>query len=327
MKIVSQHKSPKHFGFLLLTDFTLLALSSAIEPLRMANRICEQANYDWKIISETGQPVTASDGLNVNVDCGFQSTDVLQSLDVVFVCGGIRVDQIINKKVLRWLCSINRQGIALGAICTGSRVLAEAGLLDGYRCSVHWENIAALTDLFPNVLVTRSVFSIDRNRYTSSGGTAPIDMMLSFITERCGANISAGIADQFIFGRIRQMNDNQRIPLKHMIGNQSHKLVSVVELMEANIREPIGQEDLANYVDLSRRQIQRLFQRYLFCTPSRYYLQIRLQRARELLRQSYMSLVEISTICGFVSASHFSKSYKEFYGHAPSTERQLVSNR
>jgi transcriptional regulator GlxA family with amidase domain len=220
------------------------------------------------------------------------------------------------------LKAVNQKGIGLGAICTGSYILAEAGLLDGYRCSIHWENMAALTDLFPNVAVSRSVFTIDRNRFTSSGGTTPVDMMLHLVTAQCGGDVSAAVAEQFIYERIRRADDQQRVPLKHLIGHQSGKLVVAVELMEANIKEPISQEDLASYVGLSRRQLQRLFQRYLMCAPSRYYLQLRLQRARELLRQTGMSLVEISALTGFVSTSHFSKSYKAFYGHSPSAERQ-----
>ena len=313
---------PTRFGFLLLNDFTLISLSSAVEPLRMANRVCRQDHYAWKTISETGEAVSASDGLSINIDCGIENEDALNALDVVIVCGGRRIEKNTSKPVLKWLKTVNQQGIGLGATCTGSYVLAEAGLLDGYRCSIHWENMAALTDLFPNVAVSRSVFTIDRNRYTSSGGTTPVDMMLHFITAQCGADVSAGVAEQFIYERIRRSDDQQRVPLKHLIGHQSGKLVVAVELMEANIKEPISQKDLALYVGLSRRQLQRLFQRYLMCTPSRYYLQLRLQRARELLRQTSMSLVEISASTGFVSSSHFSKSYKEFYGHSPSAERQ-----
>ena len=313
---------PTRFGFLLLNDFTLISLSSAVEPLRMANRVCRQDHYAWKTISETGEAVSASDGLSINIDCGIENEDALNALDVVIVCGGRRIEKNTSKPVLKWLKTVNQQGIGLGATCTGSYVLAEAGLLDGYRCSIHWENMAALTDLFPNVAVSRSVFTIDRNRYTSSGGTSPVDMMLHFITAQCGADVSAGVAEQFIYERIRRSDDQQRVPLKHLIGHQSGKLIVAVELMEANIKEPISQKDLASYVGLSRRQLQRLFQRYLMCTPSRYYLQLRLQRARELLRQTSMSLVEISASTGFVSSSHFSKSYKEFYGHSPSAERQ-----
>ena len=288
----------------------------------MANRICREEHYSWKTISASGEPVSASDGLQIIVDRSFSDTDALENLDLLIICGGRRIEQNVNKSIIRWLKSVNQKGIALGAICTGTQLLAEAGLLEGYRCSIHWENLAALSDLFPGVTVSRSVFSIDRNRYTSSGGTAPVDMMLHIIKAQCGAEVSAGVADQYIYERIRQPDDQQRIPLKHVVGNQSGKLVTAVELMEANIKEPISQEDLASYVGLSRRQLQRLFQRYLFNTPSRYYLQLRLQRARELLRQTSMSLVEISSLCGFVSTSHFSKSYKEYFDHSPSGERR-----
>ena len=322
MKTSKPNKLPKRFGFLLLNDFTLISLASAVEPLRMANRICRKNEYTWTTLSVTGNAVSASDGLSVNVDCGIESEDALKALDVIIVCSGTRVEKNTGRSVLVWLKSVNRQGIGLGAICTGSYVLAKAGLLDGYRCSIHWENMAALTDLFPNVAVSRYIFTIDRNRYTSSGGTTPVDMMLYLIRAQCGAEVSTGVAQQFIYERIRRSDDEQHVPLKHAVGHHSEKLVVAAELMEANIKEPISQESLASYVGLSRRQLQRLFRRYLFCTPSRYYLQVRLQRARQLLRQTSSSLVEISASTGFLSSSHFSKCYKEYYGHSPSVERQ-----
>ncbi|MFQ6005324.1 MAG: GlxA family transcriptional regulator [Woeseia sp.] len=322
MKKFTNSGLPTRFGFLLLNDFTMISMSSAVEPLRMANRICRRDHYAWKTVSESGEAVTASDGLSVNVDSGIEDDDTLRSVDAIIVCGGWRIEENTTRPVLKWLKTVNQHGVGLGATCTGSYLLARAGLLDGYRCSIHWENLAALTDLFPSVTVSRSIFTVDRNRYTSSGGTAPVDMMLHFISAQCGAEVSAGVAEQFIYERIRQPDDQQRVPLKHVIGHQSSKLVIAVELMEANIKEPISQEDLALYVGLSRRQLQRLFQRYLMCAPSRYYLQLRLQRACELLRQTSMSLVEISASTGFVSTSHFSKSYKELYGHSPSAERR-----
>jgi len=312
---------PTRFAFLLIDDFTLISMSSAIEPLRMANRISGKRVYEWMTVSETGKAVSASDGLSVNVDLSIDD-DVAAKVDVVIVCGGWNVEQNTTEPVLRWLRSINQAGIGLGSTCTGSYLLAEAGLLDGYRCSVHWENMGSLSDLFPNIHVSRSMFSIDRNRFTCSGGTSPVDMMLYFIKRQCGPEVSAGVAEQFIYERIRRSGDHQRVPLRHMVGKQSEKLVIAVELMEANIREPMTQEDIASYTGVSRRQLQRLFQRYLMCTPSRHYQKVRLLRARELLHQTSMNLVEISTLTGFVSSSHFSKSFKEHFGHAPSVERQ-----
>lgn len=313
---------PTSFAFLLINDFTLISMSSAIEPLRMANRIAKSKVYSWRTISETGKDVSASDGLSINAEYSIADAGALRNLDAIIVCGGRRVEDRVSEPVARWLKLASHRGIALGAVCTGSYILAKAGLLDGYRCSIHWENLSTLTDQFSNISVTRRVYTIDRDRYTSSGGTAPVDMMLHFVTKKCGFDVSAGVAEQFVHERVRLADDRQRVPLKHTVGNRSEKLVIAVELMEANIREPISQSELAAYVSLSRRQLQRLFQRYLGCTPSRHYLQIRLQRARELLRQTTTSLVEISTLTGFASSSHFSKSYKEFYGHSPSSERR-----
>ncbi len=313
---------PNRFGFLLIEDFTLISMSSAIETLRMANRLSGEDVYAWKTISETGEGVCASDGLCISADRGIDDPDVLRDIDAIIVCGGRRVEKRTTEPVLRWLRKAANAGLQLGSTCTGSFVLAKAGLLDGYRCSIHWENIASLTDTFPRVQVRRSIYTIDRDRLTSSGGTTPIDMMLYLVRRHCGPEVTAGVAEQFVYERVRNPDDLQRVPLRHFVGKQSMKLVTAVELMEANIREPISQIELADYVDLSRRQLQRLFQKYLLCTPSRYYLQLRLQRARELLLQTDLSLVEIGAQTGFVSNSHFSKSYKELYGHSPSSERR-----
>ncbi|MGI9222302.1 MAG: GlxA family transcriptional regulator [Woeseiaceae bacterium] len=322
MSAVADNVQVTRFGFLLVNDFTLISMSSAIEPLRMANRIAKQEVYRWKTISESGGPVSASDGLSVNVDHAIEDPDALSGVEVLIICGGWNIEQNTTDGVVRWLRSVANRDIGFGSTCTGSYVLAQAGLLDGYRCSVHWENMGPMTDLFPRAHVSRSVYTIDRDRYTCSGGTSPVDMMLHLIKRKCGPEISAGVAEQFIYERIRRSGEKQRVPLKHVVGNQSEKLIVAVELMEANIREPISQVDIAAYTGVSRRQLQRLFERYLKCTPSRYYSQIRLSRARELLHQTSMSLVEISSLTGFVSSSHFSKSYKEHFGHSPSAERK-----
>ena len=313
---------PVRFGFLLLNRFTLLSLSSAVEPLRMANRICDCDYYSWKTIAESGESVTASDGITVNVNCDLTSQDATDGVDVVIVCGGDQVEKQTSTIILNWLKTVSRKGISLGAICTGSYVLARAGLLDEYRCSIHWENMTVLREMFPNIFVGRNLYTIDRDRFTSSGGTSPVDMMLYFVSMQCGWEVSSGVADQFIHERIRAGDDQQRVPLRHTIGKLSSKLTVAVEIMEANIRDNISQEDLAYYSGLSRRQLQRLFQRYLGCTPTRYYKQLKLQRSRELLLQTNKSLIEISQLTGFVSTSHFSKSYRKYFGYAPSRERK-----
>ena len=322
MKEVKPLQLPTRFGLLLIEDFTLISVASAIETLRLANRLMGVEFYHWRTISETGAAVRASDGLRVDADRCIDDADVLEDLDAIIVCGGRRIEKRVTDPVVFWLKRAAAAGLQLGSTCTGSYVLARAGLLDGYRCSIHWENAAALNDLFPKVQVRRSTYTIDRDRLTSSGGTTPVDMMMYLVRRQCGPEITAAVAEQFIQERVRSADDPQRAPLRYFKGKQSMKLVSVVELMEANIKEPISQFELASSVNLSRRQLQRLFQKYLACSPSRYYLQLRLQRARELLLQTDLSLVEIAAQTGFVSSSHFSKSYKELYDCSPGRERR-----
>jgi transcriptional regulator GlxA family with amidase domain len=309
-------------GFLLLDDFTLISLASAVEPLRMANHLSGKELYRWFTLSKNGLPVTASDGLQITPDSGLDNAPVL---DAVIVCGGVDIQHSVCREHVQWLQSQCRHGRQLGGVCTGSWALAKAGLLDGFECSVHWECLAAMQEAFPCAGVSTRLFSIDRNRYTSSGGTAPMDMMLHLIAREHGRELAAAISEMFIYERIRNEQDHQRVPLKHMLGSNQPKLQEIVALMEANLEEPIDLDELASYVDVSRRQLERLFQRYLHCSPSRYYLKLRLVRARQLLKQTALSIIEVASVCGFVSTPHFSKCYREYFGIPPRDERASPS--
>jgi transcriptional regulator GlxA family with amidase domain len=178
-----------------------------------------------------------------------------------------------------------------------------------------------MQEAFPNVILTTYLFSIDRDRFTASGGTAPLDMMLNLIGHDHGRELAAGISEMFIYERVRNEQDQQRVPLKHVLGTTQPKLLEIVALMESNLEEPIELDELASYVNVSRRQLERLFQRYLLCSPSRYYLKLRLTRARQLLKQTPLSIIEIASVCGFVSTPHFSKCYREYFGVPPRNER------
>lgn len=314
----SQSRSAQSIGFLLLDNFTLISLASAVEPLRMANQLSGRELYRWHTLSHDGVPVSASDGLQITPDAALHNAP---PLDAVIVCGGVDIQHSVRREHISWLQLQGRQGRQLGAVCTGSWALAKAGLLDGYDCSVHWECLASMQEAFPRAAITTRLFSIDRNRYTCSGGTAPMDMMLHLISQQHGRELAAGISEMFIYERIRNEQDHQRVPLKHMLGSNQPKLQEIVALMEANLEEPIDLDELACFVDISRRQLERLFQKYLHCSPSRYYLKLRLIRARQLLKQTSMSIIEVASVCGFVSTPHFSKCYREYFGIPPRDER------
>ncbi|MBQ57012.1 MAG: AraC family transcriptional regulator [Pseudomonadaceae bacterium] len=316
------NRVPQTIGFLLLDNFTLISLASAIEPLRMANQLSGKELYRWFTLTQAGGAVSASDGLTITPDASLANAP---KLDAVIVCGGVDIQHSVTREHLQWLQMMARQGRRMGAVCTGSWALAKAGLLDGFDCSVHWECLASMQEAFPRVAMSTRLFSIDRNRNTSSGGTAPMDMMLHQIGREHGRELPAAISEMFIYERIRNEQDHQRVPLKHMLGTNQPKLQEIVALMEANLEEPIDLDQMACYVDVSRRQLERMFQKYLNCSPSRYYLKLRLIRARQLLKQTSMSVIEVASVCGFVSTPHFSKCYREYFGIPPRDERATNS--
>lgn len=315
--------SPMKVGFFLSKDFTMIALASVIEVLRMANQLTGENLYKWITLSETGEPVSASDSLQINVD---QSISQHQDIDLLIVCGGINIKQNSHPKILNWLCHLDRSNVQLGGICTGSYMLAKAGLLEDQPCSIHWEYLAGIQEEFPRVMSSNKLFSTSANRMTCSGGTAPMDMMLSLVTKQHGHQLSSAISEMFVCERIRNSEDIQKVPIKTLIGTSQPKLLDIVALMEANLEEIISMDDMASYVNLSRRQLERLFQKYLMCSPSRYYLNLRIIRAKQLLKHTNLSIIEISIACGFVSNPHFSKCYRDYFGLPPREERLGMSS-
>jgi transcriptional regulator GlxA family with amidase domain len=305
--------------FLLIPNYSMIAFSCAIEPLRMANWLTGKLLYEPVIASSGGQPVAASNGLSL-APC--VDLDDIRHADIVFVCGGIDPDTSLVPRIKPALKELSRKKAALGGICTGSYLLAKAGLLNGYRCTIHWESINAMYDEFPQLVVSSDLFELDRDRFTCSGGSAPLDMMLTLIGRTHGGELATSIAEMFVCERIRGIHDRQRIPLKQRFGASQPKLIEAVELMEANIEEPMSLDELSSHVGISRRQLERLFQKHLNCVPTRYYLELRLRRARELLLRSSKSIVDIAFSCGFVSAPHFSKCYRDFFKISPREERR-----
>ena len=315
---------PRRFVFVLMDQFTMLCFASAIEALRIANRTAGKPLYSWLILSEDGEAAACSNG------CTFGVSDSLIELDrddTVMLCGGIDVAEATTRKLLNWIRREARRGTTMAGLCTAGYTLAKAGLLNGKKATIHWENQDSFAEEFEDVELTKSVFVVDGNRITTAGGTASIDMMLKVIADDHGDELGNAVADQLIYSAIRTDQDTQRLSIPTRIGVRHPKLSRVIQMMEQNIEEPISPAILARDVGMSTRQLERLFRRYLSRSPKRYYMELRLQKARNLLMQTDMTVINVALACGFASPSHFSKCYRSHYNTTPYRERGTQSTR
>ena len=313
-----QRIGPRRFVFVLLPQFTLLSFACAVEALRLANRHLGREAYCWTLMGEGGGSVTCSNGipLAVESDLGAVTHD-----DVVLLCGGTDVARHSSRRLIAWLRREARHGPQLGGLCTAAHTLAMAGLLAGRRATIHWENQDSFAEQFPDVILTRSVFVQDGMRMTTAGGTSSMDLMLRIIADDHGQDAANAVADQLIYSQIRTDRDSQRLSLPTRIGVRHPRLSTVIHEMEQHIEDPMSPAELARAVGMSPRQLERLFRRYLDRSPKRYYMELRLARARNLLMQTDMSVIDVALACGFSSPSHFSKCYRAFYQTTPYRER------
>jgi len=303
--------------------FSLIGFTSAIEPLRIANRMAGAEIYSWELASEDGVSETCSAGVTLNVNRGL---DEVGRNDTIIFCGGLDIKRASTSKLVNWARRESRKGMAMGGICTASHFLARAGLLQNRKATIHWENRESFIEDFPDLEISPSVFVIDRNRYTSAGGTASADLMLRLIANEHGTDLANGVADQMIYTAVRTDKDEQRLSIPTRIGVRHPKLSAVIKMMESNLEEPVSPSALSGVVGISTRQLERLFRRYLNRSPKRYYTELRLQKARNLLLQTDMSVINVALACGFTSPSHFSKCYRLHFSTTPYRERGSQSD-
>ena len=318
VRLNSNVKSPRRFVFVLMENFTLLSFSSALDALRIANRMSGKTLYEWTFIGENEEVVSCSAGTQFKLD---NSLIELHRDDTVLLCGGTSIQEATTKKLIGWLRREARRGLTIGGLCTAAYPMAKAGLLDEKKATIHWENQDSFAEEFLEVELTKTVFVCDGNRYTTAGGTSSIDLLLKIIADEHGEELANAVADQMIYSSIRTDQDTQRLSVPTRIGVRHPKLSKVIQMMEINIEEPISPSILAKDVGMSTRQLERLFRRYLDRSPKRYYMELRLQKARNLLMQTDMSVINVALACGFASPSHFSKCYRAHYDTTPYRER------
>ncbi|SDY92614.1 transcriptional regulator, AraC family with amidase-like domain [Jannaschia faecimaris] len=315
---ISPPARPHHYVFALLDRFTLICLASALDALRLANRTSGATLYTWSMVGEGGQTVTCSAGSTFVLD---DDLPVLARDDTLVLVGGIDVGRATTPKIKSWLKREARRGNTIAALDTAAWALATCGLLDGKRATIHWENHDGFIEDFPDVELTKSIFTIDGKIITAAGGTGAIDLTLHLIARDFGEDLAMQVADLMVYSSIRTGQDAQRLSIPTRIGVRHPRLSQVIRMMEASIEEPVGPATLAADVGMSTRQLERLFRRYLDRSPKRYYMELRLARARNLLMQTDMSIINVALACGFASPSHFSKCYRAHYNKTPYRER------
>jgi AraC family transcriptional regulator, L-arginine-responsive activator len=317
-------------GFLLIPRFSLLSLAGMIDVLAECNRVLDQRAFITSFLSVDGAPVASSGPVTIPVD---HNVDASPELDAVFVLSDAPLPQRGHEDAVAWLqkfaliqasspISANKTASKrLGGIGTGAYLLARAGLLRGYRATIHWPYASLFGEDFPDTVVSSNLFEIDRQRLTCAGGGASVDMMINWAGSLHGEDLVTELLDHFGLERLRTPADHQRVPLSARIGGGQPKLTEAVSLMEANYEEPLPTEEIARLVGVSRRQLERLFKQYLNSLPSRYYLELRLNRARHLLQQTSQSILQIGLSCGFSSGPHFSSAYRHHFGITPREQR------
>nr|WP_298411213.1 GlxA family transcriptional regulator [uncultured Halomonas sp.] len=318
MRLDYQGPWPEPIGFLLLPRFSMMAFFSAVEPLRIANRIAGKEVFCWHVISQDGQPISASNGMTLLADTSLDSAPALASLAVV---ASFEPEATLSRHLIRWLNQLAQRGCVLGGLDTGSFILARAGLLEGQRVTLHWESLPSFRERFPEIDATESLYEISTERFSCAGGAAAMDMALAMIARRHGDELATAVSEQLIHARMRTQRDHQRLALTRRLGTHRHALVEAVALMEQHIEAPLSVGDIAGKVGISLRQLQRLFEQELTTSPRDHYLALRLSRGRQLLRETDHDILSISLACGFTSPSSFSRAYKGRYGVSPRGDR------
>ncbi|MFG6177929.1 GlxA family transcriptional regulator [Halomonas sp. THAF12] len=309
----------RHVGVVVLPGFSLLAQACATEPLVVANRLAGRSLYRLSTFAIDERPVASAAGQALVPQAKAGEPD--QALDMLLVCAPGPLSGSVPEALLEWLRRLAAARVVLGGIGGGTELLARAGVLEGYRATLPWTRFEAFARDYPRVRLSQQLFEIDRDRLTCGGGTAAMDMMMTLIGSQHGAELAERISEHFVLERIRMGDEPQQVPLRTRLGNAPQSLIDAVALMESNIEEPLTTHELAEHLGISRRQLERLFKKFLQAVPSRYYLNLRLQQARKQLRESDRPAGEIALQTGFSSAAHFSTAYRNHFGITPREER------
>ena len=311
----------KQIQFLVVPQFNLMSFTAGLEPLRVANRLARDELYKWTVVSMDRSPVVSSDGISIAPD---QDLETAPQADAVFVCASFDAQRWSQPSVSNFLLRQARAGAAIGSIGTGSYILAHAGLLDGYRSTIHWENRPTFMESFPHLDITGNIYEIDRDRVSCGGGMAALDMMLHLIAREHSVDLAISISTQLLHDRMRTPDDHQRMADKMRLERISPRLSAAITVMEHHIDTPLPITRVSDTVSMTQRQLERLFQKHCRTTPHEYYLDIRLRHARNLLLESKLSILNVALATGFTSQPHFTDRYRKRFGVTPGEQRKFI---
>ena len=315
------NERPEIIGILLIEGYPIIPFSCVVDSLRAANRLSGKTLYQWEYYAPDTEPVSASCGITVPT----RALNDAKDLKTLIIVAPNTAQHFDDANTIKLLKTMDRQKVNLGSASSGSFILARAGLLDGSRCTIHWENIPVLKELYPQLEVSFTLYEIDERRFTCSGGIAALDMMLKLIENQYGRKLAQQISQQFQHDRIRTEIDSQQMADRMDLAMNAPKLIDVINLMENNIEVPLPLPEIAAKCELSLRQIERLFHKYRSVTPSQYYLSLRLMHAKQLLLNTNYSVIDISLATGFETQSYFTACYRKHFGSSPRNHRSQVA--
>lgn len=324
MSVWSPGRPPLRIDLLVLDEVSLMCLSACIEPLRAANRVTGEAAYDWRLLSVTGAPIRTSSGVAVGVDGRFAPDSVR---DALWVIASFAVSEHAGRVLYADLRRVNRRGLPIWGVDTGSWILAFAGVLDGHRATVHWEDLEEFADRFPNIDVKADRFVVD-GRYATAGGASPmLDLNLELIRRRQGVAVSLEVARIFVYDQVRASDHPQSRLALGIDAARDPRVTRCLDVMAGAIETPLSIPALARSVGLSTRMLEKLFLRTLGKTPRAFYLDLRLNGARRLVIGTRKSMTEIAVMTGFGSGSALARAFRARFGQTPRAARDARNRR
>lgn len=312
-KVLKDGSAPRRFAVLVFPNFPMMAFSAIIEPLRAANAVAERKLYEWSIVAGAAE-VVASNGIAIRPDFSVENAP---PADYTVVCSGGDADRLTAQRPLNWIRRNLRKGGSIGSVADGAFYLARAGLLDDYACTLHWQSQPAFVEAFPHIALERRLYVIDRTRFTSAGGIGALDMMLEIIGGHHGETLSRQVAEWFVHDRIRATADREKLQLRLRTGIRNDLVLDAVARMENAVEQGESVTSITRKVGLSIGKLERAFNAELKMGPSEYYRLMRMERARDLLEHSSMSVREIGLVCGYASFSSFVRAFRLTHGKTP----------